>query len=101
MNASTPFSLSPDQERLAQRRAKARLGWYTHAFIYVCVISGLTVLGWWQGHLWPVAPALGWGFGLLMHGLGVFGFGAGSDLRQRLVEQERQRLYAASNEKQP
>jgi hypothetical protein len=48
-----------------------------------------------------VAPAQGWGIGLLMHGLGVFGFGAGSDLRQRLVEQERQRLYAASTGKQP
>ena len=92
MSASTPFSLSPDQERLAQRRVKARLGWYTHAFIYFCVISGLTVLGWWQGHLWPVAPALGWGFGLLMHGLGVFTIGHGSALRESMLQRERQRL---------
>ena len=83
------------------KRVKARLGFYRHAFIYVAVISGLSLLAFSQGKAWSLWPTAGWGFGLLMHGLGVFGFGAGSDLRQRLVEQERQRLYAASNGRQP
>ena len=39
MSASTPFSLSPDQEHLAHRRVKARLSWYTHASISTPVSS--------------------------------------------------------------
>lgn len=91
MNPSaTP--LSPDLERLARRRAKAKLGFYKHAFIYVVVISGLALLSLGQGRAWVVWPAAGWGFGLLMHGAGAFGFGAGSAWQERLTEREREAL---------
>ncbi|MDP2418915.1 MAG: 2TM domain-containing protein [Hydrogenophaga sp.] len=42
--------------------------------------------------MWSLWPAAGWGFGLLMHGMGVFGFGPGSALRERMLERERERL---------
>lgn len=87
-------SLSPELERLAQKRASARLGWFTHATVYVTVVTSLALLGAHQGRLWPVAPALGWGLGLLMHGLRVFAIGKGSALRERLVQTERERLLA-------
>ena len=90
----TTAELSPELERLAQKRAGARLGWYTHATVYVTVITGLVLLGAYQGRFWPMAPALGWGFGLLMHGLRVFAMGKGTGLRERLVQKERERLLA-------
>ena len=97
MNAIHPTpALSPEQERLAQKRAGARLGWVTHATIYVIVIGGLALLGAHQGRFWPIAPALGWGLGLLMHGLRVFAIGKGSALRERLVQKERERLQATA-----
>ncbi len=85
-------SLSPDLERLASRRAQAKLGFYTHAVIYAVVMTGLGLLAFSQGKAWAFWPAAGWGFGLLMHGLGVFGFGPGSALRERMTEREREHL---------
>jgi len=84
--------LSPELERLAQRRAKAKLGFYGHALVYLLVISGLGLLSFSQGKAWALWPAVGWGIGLLMHGLRVFGVGPGSAMRERLVERERAQL---------
>ena len=89
----TGAPLSPEQiDAMASRRVSARLGWYTHATVYACVIGGLALLGAWQGRYWPIAPALGWGLGLAIHGLRVFAAGAGSELRNGMIERERQRL---------
>jgi hypothetical protein len=41
---------------------------------------------------WSVFPLLGWGLGLALHGISVFLLGAGGGLRERLVQQERERL---------
>ena len=41
---------------------------------------------------WSVGPALGWGLGLLLHGIAVFLLGTGSSLRETLVQRERERL---------
>jgi hypothetical protein len=91
--ASTGTPLSSGQiDAMASRRVTARLGWYTHAAVYVCVIGGLALLGAWQGRYWPITPALGWGLGLALHGLRVFAAGAGSSLRNGMIERERQRL---------
>ncbi|WP_229722533.1 2TM domain-containing protein [Xylophilus rhododendri] len=83
-----------DLESLARRRAGAKLGWYTHALIYLVVNAVLFVLA---RHgvthrPWNLYPAAGWGLGLLLHGVSVFLLGAGSGLRERLIERERQRL---------
>ncbi len=89
---TTAQPLSPELERLAERRAKAKLGFFVHALVYAVVITGLSLLAFSQGKIWSLWPAAGWGLGLLMHGLGVFGFGPGSALRERLIERERERL---------
>jgi hypothetical protein len=83
-----------DIDRLARRRVGARLGWLTHASVYLMVMGGLTALALWQGRHPPVAAAFGWGLGLAIHGLRVFVAGKGSALRERLVDAERQRLTA-------
>ena len=81
-------------ERIAQRRARAKLGWYTHAVVYVLVnlfIFAISRYGF-GSRPWSIFPLLGWGLGLALHGVAVFVLGAGGGLRERLVQQERERL---------
>jgi len=87
--------LSPEEiERLAQRRASAKLGWYAHAAVYVLVNLFLFAISRYGfgTRPWSVAPLLGWGVGLALHGLSVFLLGKGSSLRERMVQKERERL---------
>ncbi len=89
---TTPLS-NEDLDRLARRRAGAKLGWYTHATVYVLVNVFLFVLSTKTGgHRWSIYPALGWGMGLAFHGLGVFMLGPGCTMRERMVRRERERL---------
>lgn len=80
-------------EHLAHRRARAKMGWIVHACVYVAVNAVLLIVHASRGHggAWPLFPALGWGFGLAMHGISVFLRGSGA-LRGRLVDRERRRL---------
>lgn len=91
----TTFPLSADAlERLAQRRAKAKMGWYAHASVYLLVNLLLVTLSASSGRHWAVFPALGWGLGLLVHGVSVFLLAGGSDLHARMVQAERNRIVA-------
>ncbi len=87
----TPPS-ADDLDRLAARRASAKLGWYLHAAVYLAVNGGLWALAWPRGHSWPIYPLLGWGLGLALHGGAVWLAGPGAALRERLVERERAAL---------
>ena len=90
--AFTPSPLSPEAlERLAQRRAKAKMGWYIHASVYTLVNLLLVTLSVSSGRYWAVFPALGWGLGLLVHGVVVFRL-FGGDWHERMVQIERDRL---------
>lgn len=83
-----------DIDRLARKRAAAKLGWYTHATVYVLVnlfLFAISQYGPGPRH-WSIFPLLGWGLGLLLHGVAVFALGAGSDLRERMVQKERARI---------
>ncbi|MDA8457234.1 2TM domain-containing protein [Acidovorax sp. GBBC 3334] len=88
----TTASCTAAQDRLAHRRARAKLGWLLHASVYVCVNLGLAALAAWQGRHWAVFPALGWGIGLLAHGVAVALRGRGVGLYERLLERERAAL---------
>jgi hypothetical protein len=85
---------SEEIEHLARRRAGAKMGWYLHATVFVLVnllLLALSRHGF--GHRpWSVFPVLGWGVGLVLHGVSVFVLGKGSGLRERMVERERERL---------
>jgi fatty acid desaturase len=71
-----------DQEQQRYDRAHARVqaikGFYIHVTVFALVNIGLFIInlltggGWW--FYWPL---LGWGIGLGVHALGVFGFGGG------------------------
>lgn len=90
-----PTPLSPEEiERLAHKRAAAKMGWYIHACLYIVVNAFLFL----SMHLglrtrpWNVFPALGWGLGLALHFISVFLMGKGSNFREQLVQRERDRL---------
>lgn len=52
-------------------RAKARVGFKIHLFVYAAVISMLWVIAFLTGtiwdHPWPIYPMMGWGIGLMGH----------------------------------
>ena len=81
-----------DLERVARRRAGAKMGWYIHATVYVAVNLMLAVLSAMSDRYWAVFPALGWGIGLAVHGMVVFLATGGAGVYERLVQQERNRL---------
>ncbi|MDB5751503.1 MAG: hypothetical protein JWP65_1924 [Ramlibacter sp.] len=87
--------LSPEEiDRLARKRASAKLGWFVHAAVYVLVNLGLFAMSRYGfGHRpWSVYPVLGWGLGLALHGVAVFVLGGAGPMRERLVRQEHERL---------
>jgi len=83
-------------EKLALRRAKAKLGWFVHAAVYALVNLGLIALSLANGRSWAIYPLLGWGVGLLAHGLSVWMLPPGGALLGRMVERERARLAAGA-----
>ncbi|WP_372659050.1 2TM domain-containing protein [Hydrogenophaga sp.] len=92
--------LSPEEiDALARKRAGAKLGWYIHASVYVVVnlfIFGLSQYAF-GTRPWSVYPLLGWGLGLVLHGVSVFVLGTGGGLRERMVQKERERLQRQQN----
>lgn len=58
----------------AQKRVRARRGLYIHALVYAIVNAGILAIdaltpgGWW--FFWPL---IGWGIGLAINALAVFG----------------------------
>ncbi|SEA19637.1 2TM domain-containing protein [Variovorax sp. YR216] len=81
-----------DIDRLARKRAKAKIGWFIHAAIYATVNLGLLALSAANGRAWAVFPLLGWGVGLLAHGISVWLLPPGGALLERMTERERTRL---------
>ena len=90
MNA-TPL-LNPALEQLALKRARAKLGWYIHASVYIAVNVLLAALSAMSGRHWAMFPAIGWGIGLAVHGAVVFLLAGGAGLHERLIQRERSRL---------
>ncbi len=95
-----PHTLSPEEiERLAQRRAGAKLRWYTHLAVFVIVNLAIFAMSRYAfgTRPWSVYPLLGWGLGLVLHGISVFLLGAGGGLRERMVQREREALQRRQN----
>lgn len=85
-------SHSDSFEQLAHRRARRKLGWYVHALAYVGVNLALLAISFAHGQHWALFPLFGWGLGLLIHGLVVFGAAPGGALYTRLLDCERAAL---------
>jgi hypothetical protein len=93
------MNVEPPRIKMARRRAGRRLGFLIHAAVFVAVnvaLIGIN-LGIAPGRPWALFPLLGWGLGLLMHGLFALGFFG--RMYQGLVARELARL-PATNETQ-
>ncbi len=84
-----------DAYKRAEKRVAAKMSWFIHLAVYLGVNTLLTIinLATEPAKLWFYWPLMGWGVGLLFHGLGVFVFphGRASALKERLVQKELQR----------
>ncbi|WP_050477902.1 2TM domain-containing protein [Herbaspirillum rhizosphaerae] len=82
--------LSSDADLIsATRRVERKLGFFAHLGIYLLVNAGLIALNLLQTHkpFWAAGPLLGWGIGLLFHGLKVF-MQLPPAWKQGMIEQE-------------
>ena len=78
----------------ASKRVAARISFFIHLAVYVGVnllLLAINLLSD-RDHLWFYWPLLGWGIGLLFHGLSVFFFGRVDNLRERMIEKEMSRM---------
>jgi fatty acid desaturase len=82
-----------DLQRRARRRVNQKMGFYIHATVYLLVNLGLALINFASGgtswHLWPLA---GWGLGLAIHGFVTFASLNGDNLRERMLDDEVERL---------
>jgi len=76
-----------------KKRVEERIGFYIHLTVFIVVITFLVILNLTHSkdYFWAIWPMLGWGSGLIVHGLSTFVFTAESSLNKRLIEKEMQR----------
>ena len=86
------WTTDPEIERTARRRAGARLGWIVHASVYLLVNGFALAIAATTGGRMVGAGAVGWGFGLAIHGLVVLVYSGG--LLDRMARAERARLLS-------
>jgi hypothetical protein len=100
MELAMPTPMTPEEiDRLAQKRAGAKMGWYIHACVYIAV-NAFILFTWQMGYRerpWNIYPAMGWGLGLALHFVSVFVLGRGSGLREQMVQRERERIQREQN----
>jgi hypothetical protein len=82
-----------DIEARARRRVSMKMGFYTHALVFVLVNLGLFAVNAIRGggH-WAVWPLAGWGIGLAIHGIVTFANLRGEGIRKRMLAAEIERL---------
>ena len=86
---------SDERDEEIYKEAKAKVSaikdFYIHLITYVCVNGFLVAVNLITSRhtLWFYWPLLGWGAGLLAHGIGVFGFGGvlGKDWEERKIRE--------------
>lgn len=87
--AKTPTRISGEEERVIEYVRDLK-GFYTHLTSYVLVMLVLFVINlvFTPGYIWAFWAALGWGIGILVHGLNVFELinWLGPDWERRQVE---------------
>jgi hypothetical protein len=75
----------------AKKRVEELKSFYSHLFVYLAVNAGLFLLNILTSpsHLWFYWPLIGWGIGLAIHGLSVFGTQKmlGKDWEERKIQE--------------
>ncbi len=87
--------LSPqDLQRTATRYVNRKVRFFLHFTIYLVVNIALVGanLVYASDKLWSFGPLVGWGIGLLFHGLAVFMSAPGAGWKQRMIDHEINKL---------
>ena len=76
--------------RRAEKRVKAKLGFYYNVSIYIAICLLLIVINLSTSpeYFWAKWPLMGWGIGILFHALDVFVFSGKSAIIQQMIEKE-------------
>ena len=76
-------------EQTARQNAKVKVEFKIHLITYIVVISILSIINLvlTPSYLWVIWPILGWGIGLVAHGINVR-FAANSNIKERMIEKE-------------
>ena len=74
----------------AKRRVEAKIGFYIHLAVYVGVNLLLLIINLTTSprHLWFQWPLMGWGIGLLFHGIGISFHSRGRALKEKMIQRE-------------
>jgi len=89
---STEYLSASEIDRLAHKRAAARMGWYIHATVYLLVNTGLYAGATIAGRHWLPGPLFAWGLALAIHGIVVWLAMPGARLYEHLLQKELARL---------
>lgn len=81
--------------RRAAARVEMQLAFYRHVMIYVVVNVLLAAINLLKnpGHLWFQWVILGWGIGLLAHGLNVYSYRWFGSRREQMIQRELARQH--------
>ena len=83
--------------QIARKRAKAKLDFYIHLVVFVC-INALLFAIWYitlgpSGFPWFIFPLIGWGIALVIHAIVAFsGKSMEESMEDRMTEQELAKL---------
>ena len=72
------------------------MSFFTHLAVYLVVMTLLIILNVTVNgdYFWAKWPMIGWGSGVIVHGLRTFVFDSKSSLKERLIEKEMQKIDA-------
>jgi hypothetical protein len=83
---------NPEAYERAKKRVEAKVGFYIHLAVFVGVNLLLLMINLIRSpqYLWFKWPLLGWGIGLLFHGLSVYLFSGGKfqSIKEKMIEEE-------------
>ena len=79
---------------LARKRAEAKLGFFIHAAVYAAVNLVLMAidLATSPGKIWFIWPMIGWGIGVIGHGLLVYRTPQSTGFMDRLIKKELKKI---------
>ena len=74
----------------AKNRLQIKLGFRNHLAVYIAVILLLTIINvsTTNDYLWVKWPILGWGIGVLFHGLNVYVFPERETITDEMIRKE-------------
>ncbi len=78
---------------IARKRVKKKMEFRAHLVSYIAIMAFLFVINMLtSNYMWVVWPAMGWGLGLLFHGLETYGIIGDKDQEEELIERELDRM---------